>query len=459
MLTRIEIDGFKTFRDFGLNLEPFQVIVGPNGVGKSNLFDAMQLLGRLTEQNLWTALQASRGEADELFSLLPGGQPIDEMQFAVELLIEPRVRDEWGREEQLRDTRLRYELTIGRERDAGGQEHLQVKHESLKRVLVGEDEWLDRHPVAKERYFCHSNRGTPFISTDVDNGTIRTVALHQDGRKGRKRLFPAESMERTVLASVYTTEFPHVFAVREEMRQWRLLQLNPEVLRQPNSVRGPTRLAADGDNLARALARIERENKYILSDISRDLANLVPGLLSIEIEEDQTKEVYLIYARTQDGRRFSSRTLSDGTLRLLALITLANDPGYSGVLCFEEPENGVHPFRMSQMVDLLRSLSTEFSSDDEMDAEWPLRQLLVNTHSPLLMAQLDDTELLFAYMPTRIDPTGNGTTVHVTRIAPVRNEMFGDSQHRFFTRQQVEKYLHSADWDAAERRLIGASVT
>jgi AAA15 family ATPase/GTPase len=36
MLTRIEIDGFKTFRHFALDLEPFQVIVGPNGVGKSN---------------------------------------------------------------------------------------------------------------------------------------------------------------------------------------------------------------------------------------------------------------------------------------------------------------------------------------------------------------------------------------------------------------------------------------
>lgn len=458
MLTRIEIDGFKTFRDFTLDLEPFQVIVGPNGVGKSNLFDAMQLLARLTEQNLWTAFQASRGEAGELFSLLPGGQPVNEMRFAVELLIEPRVRDEWGREEMLGDTRLRYELLIGRERDPEGQEHLQVKYESLKRVLVGEDEWLDRHPAAKERYFYHSKRGTPFISTDLDNGVKRTVALHQDGRKGRKRLFPAESMERTVLASVYTTEFPHVFAAREEMRQWRLLQLNPEVLRQPNPVRGPTKLSVNGDNLARTLARIERENKYILNDISRDLANLVPGLLSIEIEENRTKEVYVIYAQTQDGRRFSSRTLSDGTLRLLALITLANDPDYSGVLCFEEPENGVHPFRMSQMVDLLRSLSTRFSSDDE-EAGWPLRQLLVNTHSPLLMAQLNDTELLFAYMPTRIDPTGDGTAAQVTRIVPVRGELLPDPEHRFFTRQQVEKYLHSADWDAAQRRLVGAITT
>ncbi|MBS1251957.1 MAG: Chromosome partition protein Smc [Anaerolineales bacterium] len=456
MLTRIEIDGFKTFHDFELDLEPFQVIVGPNGVGKSNLFDAMQLLSHLTKEDLRTAFQASRGEAEELFSLLPGGQSIDEMSLAVELLTESRVRDEWGRSESLRDTRLRYELVIGREYDREGQEHLRVKRESLKRILVGQDAWLDRHLAAKHRLLSHSRRGTPFISTAVEASGIATVALHQDGRKGRKRLFPAESMERTVLGSVNTTEFPHVFAVREEMRQWRLLQLNPEVLRRPNSVRGPARLSANGDNLARTLARIERENPFVLNDISRDLSNLVPGVLNIEVEEDETKEVYVIYANTQNERRFSSRTLSDGTLRLLTLITLANDPEYRGVLCFEEPENGVHPFRMSQMVGLLRSLSADFTDDTE--ADWPLRQLLVNTHSPLMMAQLKDTELLFAYMPTRVDPAGDGSSAQVTRIVPVRAELLPDPHERFFTRRQVEKYMRSADWAAAESRLIGADA-
>jgi predicted ATPase len=453
MLTRIEIDGFKTFRDFELDLEPFQVIVGPNGVGKSNLFDAMQLLARLTENDLWTAFQASRGEAEELFSLQPRGQPVDEMRFAVELLIESHVRDEWGRSEDLQDTRLRYELTIGRECDEKGQERLRVRHESLKRILVGEDQWRKRHPEARRNKFIHnSRRGTAFISpAPTEEGEEITIALHQDGRGGRKRQIPAGPMERTVLGSVNTIEYPHVLAAREEMRRWRFLQLNPVVLRQPNGFRGPTTLSANGDNLARTLARLEREESYLLNDISRDLVNLVPGLLKVEVEEDEARELYTIYIRTQDACRFSSRTLSDGTLRLLALITLANDPEYNGVLCFEEPENGVHPFRVEQMVELLRSLTTDFTTEEE--AGWPMRQLLVNTHSPLLMAQLYDTELLFAYMPTRVDD--DGTATQVTRIVPVRRELLPDPQARFFTRQQVKKYMYSADWDAAVKRLAG----
>ncbi len=58
MITLIELDGFKTFQDFKLELSPFQVIVGPNGAGKSNLFDALRLLTRLVDTDLRSALKS-----------------------------------------------------------------------------------------------------------------------------------------------------------------------------------------------------------------------------------------------------------------------------------------------------------------------------------------------------------------------------------------------------------------
>jgi AAA15 family ATPase/GTPase len=56
MITQIEIDGFKSFKDFKVELAPFQVIVGPNGSGKSNLFDALLLLSRFAEMDLSLSL-------------------------------------------------------------------------------------------------------------------------------------------------------------------------------------------------------------------------------------------------------------------------------------------------------------------------------------------------------------------------------------------------------------------
>ena len=47
MLTRLEINGFKSFHNFAFDFQPFQVFIGPNGVGKTNLFDAIVLLSHL----------------------------------------------------------------------------------------------------------------------------------------------------------------------------------------------------------------------------------------------------------------------------------------------------------------------------------------------------------------------------------------------------------------------------
>ena len=66
MLTRIEIDGFKTFEKFGLDLGPMTAIVGPNASGKSNLFDALKFISLLSKSDIRTAMQEMRGEPEEL---------------------------------------------------------------------------------------------------------------------------------------------------------------------------------------------------------------------------------------------------------------------------------------------------------------------------------------------------------------------------------------------------------
>ncbi len=261
-------------------------------------------------------------------------------------------------------------------------------------------------------------RSTPFISTSTEDTGNVTIALHQDGRSGRQASV-AERVERTILSGVLNTEFPHAFAVREEMRSWRFLQLNPEVLRQPVSMHAPSTLTENGENLPSTLARLQSEDPFLLTDISRDLANLIPGILKIEVDEDTVRNLYTIVAHMQDGQTFTSRVLSDGTLRLLALATLKNDPNHRGTLCFEEPENGVHPFRLGQMTQILKDLATDFQDSEQCD--FPLRQLLVNTHSPAFVSQPEVRHhLLFAQLVPRVDPQKGKQ--RVTRIVPV-NEL------------------------------------
>src|SRR5207244_2009053 len=115
----------------------------------------------------------------------------------------------------------------------------------------------------------------------------------------------------------------------------KFLQLNPEVLRQPSSMKAPTFISTNGSNLPTMLARMQTEDKFALTDVSRDMANLVPGILKIRVEQDKPSDKYVIYAETSDQRSFSSQVLSDGTLRLLVIATLRNDSQFHGILFLE----------------------------------------------------------------------------------------------------------------------------
>jgi hypothetical protein len=61
VLTRLQVDGFKNLVDFSVDFGPFTCIAGENGVGKSNVFDAIEFLSFLADRQLMEAAQAVRG--------------------------------------------------------------------------------------------------------------------------------------------------------------------------------------------------------------------------------------------------------------------------------------------------------------------------------------------------------------------------------------------------------------
>lgn len=482
MITQIEIDGFKTFKDFKVELAPFQVIVGPNASGKSNLFDALHLLSRLADADLLSAFQELRGDAGELFTKLPGGGTTKRIRMAVEMLVDRRIRDggefeligeaALRKKVTLKYTRLRYELEIALQSDEPGPGQLHVAHESLKSIPQNEDNWCKKYGLSSKNDWLPASvdNQTPFIDTQlrpiailesIEDKSRRVVdtlmiSLYPDD-DGQERInrsyaikrFYAAEVQRTVLSREGDIEYPHAFAARNELCSLRFLHLNPEVLRQPSSTKSPRFLSRDGSNLPTTLARMQAEDKFALIDVSRDMANLVPGIVSIRLEQDKPSDKYVIYAETADGRSFSSQVLSDGTLRLLALATLRNDPQFHGVLCLEEPENGVHPFRLRNMVRLLHEMATDFKDSEQVNE--PLQQVLVTTHSPAFISQPGVVNsLLFAYTATQIAP--DQPTMDVTRMVPVVTEEKQlssleetdiDKAEASYTLNEVRKYLDS----------------
>ena len=157
----------------------------------------------------------------------------------------------------------------------------------------------------------------------------------------------------------------------------------------------------------------------------------VPGVMALNAELDPSASEYRVDLTMRDGLPFSSRVVSDGTLRVLALLTLMHDPRHRGLVCFEEPENGVHPARLKQLVRSLQSMVTR-PADDTPDDAAPLGQLLLNSHSPVVLSALVGPDLrplgdpvLFADTASVVDPSVQEVRRR-TRLRPVMPSPQGD---------------------------------
>lgn len=440
MLTRLEIDGFKTFENLAINFLPFTVVLGSNAAGKSNLFDAIRLLSLLATRDVAEAVKDMRGEPLELFRLTPSGRST-QIRMAAEVLVDPLVRDPWGSEVKITHTRLRYEVTLERRQTKPGIERIQVAQECVTPIMRKVNHWAKAVNPTKDfrSTYLKYTRLKPWLTTDeTDEGLA--FSIHQDGKQGRNR--PASAAEATVLYSVTNAEFPHLFALREEMRHWRLLQLDPALLRRPVPATASDILDADGSNLAAVLTQLKVETASsekpngVLSDIAAELNHLIPGIAHLDAKLHEASREYRIELTMRDGLPFTSRVISDGTLRILALLTLLHDPRHRGLICFEEPENGVHPGRIKQLVQQLRDIVTDPAQYVAEEGAPPLSQLLLNSHSPVVLSALIDVNLrpvdgavLFADTAVVTDPERNEQR-RKTRLRPVHSKpqasLFGD---------------------------------
>lgn len=415
MLTRLKVRGFKNLVDVDVRFGPFTCIAGPNGIGKSNLFDAITFLSLMADRTLLDAALEVRGARTtgvrSLFNR-SGTRFADEMTFEVEMIVPAIGRDDLGQIAKARSTFLRYSLTLGHRTDAtsGSLGGLEVRSEQLQHIPKGKahQHLLFEHKARGWRNSAiSSRRWTPFyISTDGDDDA-RVVKVHQDGGGGLPRSYSATALPRTVLSGANAAETPTVLLARREMQSWRILQLEPSALRRPDPFTAPTVIGADGSHLAATLYRLahqppadepegvdtaQPDDAY--AEVANRLAELYEDVRRVMVERDERRELLTVQVDTRDGTRFPSPSLSDGSLRFLALAVLEADRDARWVVCLEEPENGVHPRRLPAMLRLLQDIATDVELP--LGEDNPLRQVIVNTHSPAVVQLVPETSLLVA---------------------------------------------------------------
>lgn len=405
MLTRLKVSGFKNLIDVDVPLGPFTCVAGANGTGKSNLFDAIQFLSALADHTLVDAAQSVRSDnsgtrsVHHLFHRM-GDTDSTEISLEVEMIIPQEGIDDLGQPVEATTTLLRYRVVLAhRVADnlplLGG---LEIIEERLEHLRLGD--WGKHLKFADQRKewrdsVLKGKRRVPFISTTVQKDN-RVIKVHQDGRSGvRPQTILAKTLPRTVLSTINTAERPTALLARREMQSWQLLQLESSALREPDEFTTVPGLGSEGSHLPATLYRLAHsEKREIYAQVAARLSKLIDDVAAVRIDRDEQRELLTLEVVDHSGTVYPARSLSDGALRFLALSVLESDPKVTGLICMEEPENSMHPSRISLVLGLLQNIATDLTIPVGLDN--PLRQVIVSTHSASVIQEIFDDTLLIA---------------------------------------------------------------
>lgn len=413
MLTRLEVDGFKNLLGFEAYFGPYTCIAGANAVGKSNIFDAIHFMSLLADTTFVEAasnVRSAAGSSDprNLFWQGGAGAP-GRIRLAAEMIVPAVVEDDFGRTVTPTTSFLRYEIVLGhrstsamarvaRDRDGG----IELISENLQHIKLGDAK--GRLPWKHSRTFRQGavfgrRGGIAYIST-----TDGAVNVHQDGEsRGRPRTSPASRAPRSVVSTTTTSDAPTILAARREMQQWRILALEPAAMRSPEPLSAPSVVGTDGSHLAVALLRMADRDPEIFHRVAAAASALV-DVRAVSLDLDQRRELLTLQAQVARDPLLPARSLSDGTLRFIALCILDLDSEYTGLVCMEEPENGIHPARIPAMLDLVQRMAV--NPTEPPGADNPLRQVIVNTHSPVLVAAHANHDDLVLALPATVRRNG-----------------------------------------------------
>ena len=436
MLTRLEVNGFKNLVDFSVDFGPFTCVTGPAGVGKSNLFDAIQFLSLLTELPINEAASRIRnpgrepGDVGDLF-FFNGSQRTHRFEIAAEMVIRGKVNDDFGREAEASSSFLRYEVSFryappsSVDGSIGG---IILEREELRPIIEARAARHLKFPHSKSRFrdgavYNSRHARSGFISTSDDPETGQPVVMvHQDGGfPARGKPSPAIGARRTAVGTENTAATPTVLATKREMQSWQVVNLDPVAMRRPDRYNQPPGVASDGAHIPATLHDwISTAQEYghdpdsALDRLTASICNVVPvGKVSV-LREDVLGLLSLVLDEPS-GITFGAPAVSDSTLRFLAFAAFAQTPAPPSLLCIESPETGLAFGSLDALNSILHQMAA--NPHEEIGPDNPLRQVIAISQSPYLLQAQEMQDLLLA-QPLGSTVAGSDPNQHILRCRP-----------------------------------------
>lgn len=364
MIKELHLHNWKCFGDATLYIDPLTFVIGTNASGKSNILDALKFLHAMADgHNIENALKSEvRGGAD-------GAVRKGADSFSLTITDEQNGVD------------LEYKITC----NVASDKSVSLAYEHLKRLP---------HGKTGERMLFHTDDEPDNISSTIP------VRFYTANKGRQKRL---DLNRHSSVLSQYEI-LPVVKDVREASEAVStdlssIFILNP----MPSSIRGFCSLAdtldEDGGNIAGVLAGMDverqKETESIISAYVRPLHKRDLNRVWAEKVGRFGNDAMLYCEETwgnNEAEVIDARSMSDGTLRFIAVVValLTCKPG--SLLVIEEIDNGLHPSRAGELVKVLKELGTERKID-----------LLCTTHNPVLIDSLGIEMLPFISYVSRAE--------------------------------------------------------
>lgn len=389
MIRRVRIRGYKSLEDVDVELQPLTIVFGPNAAGKSNLFDALALLSRMaTRRTIKDAFDDHRGAPLEAFFFGPQGISglLKKPSAAFSIQVDVYLQDSIIKAVNDRITQMREGLPPPKQR---------VFERNLRYEVTVEIQTSTGHlRVVDERLQALKKDGTP-------RRRPAFIELAEDGRlhlriEGQAHpTYHEIGLDYTLVSlPLYPPHYPHITAFREELSRWRFYYLEPDAMRADTPLKEATSMGHDGADIAAFLNYLKTEQPNQFQTLNKAVASLLPTIGGLEVLV--TPKGYVDLSVLEGGVQFSSRVISEGTLRVLGLLAIASPLSQTAVIGYEEPENGVHPRRLQLIAKLLTNAVERGST-----------QILINTHSPRLPTYFKTSQLVVCRkegLATRFDP-------------------------------------------------------
>jgi predicted ATPase len=335
-ITRLEVAGYRSVRKLSLELGPVNVVVGPNGSGKTNLYRALYLLVAAAEGRLARTLAEEGGTPSVLWAGPREGKKPLRMTVGVEL------------------GDVAYELSCGI-----------VPHFNDPNA---EPDPFRLDPEVKEEHLWAFSGGRKVVLMERKD---RTAFLRD--AEGTRVSFPTQlwSAESVMDQLAEPHRFPRLSEVQRTLHAWRFyhqFRTDPDALmRHPQvGVRTPV-LSHDGRDLAAALRTIQEIGDR--RALEQGLEEAFPGS-RLEVRSQEGR--FSLYLHMPGlTRPMAATELSDGTLRYLCLLAALLSPRPPPFLALNEPETSLHP----DLLEPLGRLITRAAKDS---------QVWVTTHAEVL---------------------------------------------------------------------------